>query len=700
MDPATAPADARTRNQPAPSAPSPWNQPVTSLRGVGPALAEQLARLNIFRTMDLLLHLPARYQDRTRAIPVADMQPGQECLAQGEVVDSRILVGRRRTWAVTLMENRGAQAETQGFAAKGGLRLRFFHFGQKQVDAMRPGSFVRCFGEVRVGAAGLEMVHPEYRIHSEMPTEFEQGLTPVYPTTKGLSQKRLRGLIAQLANLEWPAEDALSLPTLLFLHRPDAKASEQAIGQAQDALARQELTAYYLMMRFRQSHWAQHEALPLPRVQQLGRDLLNHLGFRLTGAQRRVVREVLLDLERREPMLRLLQGDVGSGKTVVAAFAAARGAEHGAQTAIMAPTEVLAEQHYQSFSSWLAPLGVSVALLTGGQRPAQRRRLLEGLASGEILVALGTHALFQRDVTFHNLALAVIDEQHRFGVHQRMALRAKGRTPHQLIMTATPIPRTLTMALYADMDVSVLDELPPGRQPVTTRLVAAGRRDELLGRLAKVLDSGQQAYWICTLIEDSEQLDAQAAESTWEMLRDALPGRRIGLIHGRMKSERKAAEMASFKSGETALLVATTVIEVGVDVPNASLMIIENPERLGLAQLHQLRGRIGRGARASHCLLLYGENLKEASRARLRVIRNSQDGFYIAEQDLALRGPGEILGSRQTGESRFRVASLTRHGHLLPEIVQEGDRLLREAPNSAEVLRQIWAGGDANLVSV
>lgn len=699
MQPATA-APAAVGGQPPGSPLGAWDQPVASLRGVGPALVEQLARLNIVRIMDLLLHLPARYQDRTRAIPLADLQPGQECLVQGEVADSRVTAGLRRTWVVTITDNGAAGGKTEGAATQGALRLRFFHFGRKQVDAARPGCFARCFGEVRAGPAGLEMVHPEYRIHNKLPSEFEQGLTPVYPTTKGLSQKRLRALIAQLADLEWPAGEALSLRTLLFLHRPEARASEQEIGKAQDALARQELTAYYLMMRFRQSHWAQHEALPLPRVQQLGRVLLQHLGFQLTGAQRRVVREVLLDLERRQPMLRLLQGDVGSGKTVVAAFAAARAAEHGAQTAIMAPTEVLAEQHYQSFSSWLAPLGVSVALLTGGQKPAQRKRLLEGLASGEVLVALGTHALFQRDVKFHNLALAVIDEQHRFGVHQRMALRAKGRTPHQLIMTATPIPRTLTMALYADMDVSVLDELPPGRRPITTRLVAASRREELLRRLAKVLDSGQQAYWICTLIEDSEQLDAQAAESTWEMLREALPGRRIGLVHGRMKSERKAAEMARFKSGDTALLVATTVIEVGVDVPNASLMIIENPERLGLAQLHQLRGRVGRGARASHCLLLYGENLKEASRARLRVIRNSQDGFYIAEQDLALRGPGEILGARQTGESRFRVASLTRHGHLLPEIVREGDRLLREAPGTAEVLRRIWAGGDTALVSV
>ena len=453
-------------------------------------------------------------------------------------------------------------------------------------------------------------------------------------------------------------------------------------------------------MRFRQSQRQSQQAPPLPQAQQLGRTLLEQLGFKLTGAQRRVVREVLLDLAEARPMLRLLQGDVGSGKTVVAAFAAIRAAEHQAQTALMAPTEILAEQHYLSFSSWLAPLGIPVAMLTGGQSKAVRQRVLDGLASGETLVAVGTHALFQQATAFANLALTIVDEQHRFGVHQRMALRAKGRTPHQLIMTATPIPRTLTMALYADMDVSLLDELPPGRQPIDTRLVAASRRDEVLARIAKVLDAGQQAYWVCTLIEDSDQLYAESAESTWQRLKAQLPGRRIGLIHGRMKSEEKAAVMAGFKSGDHQLLVATTVIEVGVDVPNASLMVIENPERLGLAQLHQLRGRIGRGSRKSYCILLYGTPLGELSRERLKVIRESQDGFHIAEQDLALRGPGEILGTRQTGETRFRVASLERHAHLIPEIIQEGQRLLAEAPEEAEALRLAWAGGDVGPVSV
>ncbi len=638
--------------------------------------------------MDLLLHLPLRYQDRTRIVPLKALRIGQECLVQGQVTDSRITYGRQRNWLVVLNDGEGA------------LTLRFFHFSQRQVESLKIGRIARCFGEVRAGPTGMEMAHPEYRDYAEPPTELEAGLTPVYPTTKGLGQTRLRALVAQVRALDWPQGLSFPLESLFFLHLPPTGATGDDIAEAQERIARDELTAYYLVMRFRQSQRQSQHAPPLPQAQQLGRTLLEQLGFKLTGAQRRVVREVLLDLAEARPMLRLLQGDVGSGKTVVAAFAAIRAAEHQAQTALMAPTEILAEQHYLSFSSWLAPLGIPVAMLTGGQSKAVRQRVLDGLASGETLVAVGTHALFQQATAFANLALTIVDEQHRFGVHQRMALRAKGRTPHQLIMTATPIPRTLTMALYADMDVSLLDELPPGRQPIDTRLVAASRRDEVLARIAKVLDAGQQAYWVCTLIEDSDQLYAESAESTWQRLKAQLPGRRIGLIHGRMKSEEKAAVMAAFKSGEHQLLVATTVIEVGVDVPNASLMVIENPERLGLAQLHQLRGRIGRGSRKSYCILLYGTPLGEVSRERLKVIRESQDGFHIAEQDLALRGPGEILGTRQTGETRFRVASLERHAHLIPEIIQEGQRLLAEAPEEAEALRLAWAGGDVGPVSV
>ena len=669
--------------------PAPGDAPVTTLKGVGPALAAALVRLNVHKVKDLLLHLPYRYQDRTRLVPLRALLPGQECLVQGQVVDSRITYGRRRSWVVTLNDDGG-----------GLLRLRFFHFAARQVEALKVGRFVRCFGEVRSGPAGLEMAHPEYRDHPQPPGEPDGGLAPIYPTTKGLSQRRLRKLIRQLGETAWPADCALPLNALLFLHFPPADAAKEDIAKAQEEVARAELTAYYLVMRFRQSRRRRQEAAPLPRAQQLGRTLLRNLGFELTGAQRRVVRELLLDLEQRRPMLRLLQGDVGSGKTVAAAFAAVRAAEHGAQTALMAPTEVLAEQHYLSFSSWLEPLGIRVALLTGGQKAKVRRRILESLAGGDALVAVGTHALIQATISFRNLALAIVDEQHRFGVHQRMALRDKGHAPHQLIMTATPIPRTLTMALYADMDVSVIDELPPGRQPIVTRLVAASRREEVLARIAGVLDAGQQAYWVCTLIEESDESSAQSAEAAWEMLRAQLPGKRIGLIHGRMKSDEKAAVMAAFKAGEHQLLVATTVVEVGVDVANASLMVIENPERLGLAQLHQLRGRIGRGTHKSYCLLLYGDGLSEASRTRLKVIRESQDGFHIAEQDLALRGPGEISGVRQTGEARFRVADLNRHLHLMPEVVREGDRLLAEAPEEADALRLAWAEDEANLAAL
>ena len=662
---------------------NPGDVPVATLKGVGPALAATLSRLNVNKVKDLLLHLPSRYQDRTTLVPFKALTPGRECLVQGQVTDSRINYGRRRSWMVTL--NDGDRS----------LRLRFFHFAARQFETMKVGRFVRCFGEVRLGPAGLEMAHPEYRDYAEPPTELESGLTPVYPTTKGLSQNRLRALIGQLREAPWPEGSALALDALLFLHFPPAGASTDDIAKAQEKVARDELTAYYLVMRFRQRQRQRQQALPLPRAQQLGRTLLEQLGFELTGAQRRVVREVLLDLEQSRPMLRLLQGDVGSGKTVVAAFAAIRTAEHGAQTALLAPTEVLAEQHYLSFSEWLEPLGVPVVLLTGGQKKKMRANITERLANGDALVAVGTHALIQANIGFRNLALTIVDEQHRFGVHQRMALRAKGHAPHQLIMTATPIPRTLTMALYADMDVSILDELPPGRQPITTRLVAASRRDEVLARIGRVLDAGQQAYWVCTLIDESEESTAQSAEATWEVLRAKLPGKRIGLMHGRMKSDDKAKAMADFKRGEIQLLVATTVIEVGVDVANASLMIIENPELLGLAQLHQLRGRIGRGAHKSYCVLLYGEDLNETSRTRLKVVRESQDGFHIAEQDLTLRGPGEIAGTRQTGETRFRVASLERHAHLIPAIVREGNRLLANDPKAADALRLAWAGDDA-----
>ncbi|MFU8813890.1 MAG: ATP-dependent DNA helicase RecG, partial [Pseudomonadales bacterium] len=583
---------------------------------------------------------------------------------------------------------------------RGFLTLRFFHFSKPQQAALRPGSRIQAFGEVRFGPTGLEMAHPEYSLVTADRPPPEPGLTPVYPTTKGLSQNRLRSLTAQLSRLPWPADLGYPYQSLLYLHKPPPDASAESIAAAQEQLAADELTAYYLVMRGRQRDRARQTTMALPRAHQLGRRLLTNLGFELTTAQKRVVRDVLEDLALQVPMLRLVQGDVGSGKTVVAAFAAIRAAEHQAQTALMAPTEILAEQHYVNFSAWLAPLGIPVVLLTGSQTAAERRHAAEAVASGAALVAVGTHALFQSGVTFARLGLTIIDEQHRFGVHQRMALRDKGRTPHQLVMTATPIPRTLTMALYADMEVSVIDELPKGRQPIDTRVIADTRRDEVVATVGQVLATGRQAYWVCPLIEESDQLELAAAETTAAALTAALPGSTVGLLHGRQPGAEKARIMGEFVAGRIALLVATTVVEVGVDVANATLMVIENPERMGLSQLHQLRGRVGRGRDRSHCILLYKGPLGATARARLKVIRESQDGFYIAEQDLQLRGPGELLGTRQTGEQSFRIADLSRHAHLMAAVIRRGDRLLAEAPDEARALLEAWAPPDTGPATV
>ncbi|MDP6375119.1 MAG: ATP-dependent DNA helicase RecG [Pseudomonadales bacterium] len=667
---------------------APGELPVTELKGVGPGLAAKLATLGIYRLGDLLLHLPLRYQDRTRIVPMHELRPGDECLVEGTVVANRLAYGRRRSWTLLIEDDTGR------------VMLRFFHFSRQQQSNVYEGQTIRCFGEVRFGPTGLEMAHPEYRVHHAPPPPPEGRLTPVYPTTKGLGQNRWRTLSAQLRGYDWPQEEGTPFETLMFLHEPPASTTFDQIDAARERIARDELTTYYLIMRHRQLDRTHQRAIALPRAQQLGRQLLKRLGFRLTGAQRRVVTEVLNDLDRSQPMLRLVQGDVGSGKTVVAAFAAIRCAEHNAQTAIMAPTEILAEQHYLTMSEWLEPLGIRVVLLTGSQSASARKPLRAAMESGEALVAVGTHALFQNTVQFHNLALTIVDEQHRFGVHQRMSLRAKGSTPHQLVMTATPIPRTLTMALYADMDVSIIDELPAGRQPIETRVLQDGRRDDVLRRISAAIARGEQAYWVCALIEDSNTLPARSAETTYKWLIGVLPQAKVGLIHGRMPADEKARVMREFKEHRCQLLVATTVIEVGVDVPNASLMVIENPERLGLAQLHQLRGRIGRGRAKSYCTLLYAEGLSEAGRARLKVIRDSTDGFLIAEQDLKLRGPGELLGARQTGEQQFRVADLREHAHLMPEIVSRGDALLREAPEVCQALLRTWAPADTDHISV
>nr|MCH9663989.1 ATP-dependent DNA helicase RecG [Gammaproteobacteria bacterium] len=518
-----------------------------------------------------------RYQDRSHLVPLRSLSFDQEALVQGQVVNSEIAFGKRRSLLITIEDDTGQ------------LVLRYFYFSKTQQQGFAVGRYVRAYGVARFGPKRLEMVHPEYSTSESPPPEPQAALTPIYPTTDGLGQTRLRKLAQQALALDFvgsqEGEETSGWPLaeLAYLHQPPADASAADIEQMQQRIAFDELTAYYLVMQHRQSQRQQQQTLALPPANQLGRELLRQLGFRLTDAQRRATTEVLNDLARTQPMLRLIQGDVGSGKTVVAAFAAIRAAEHGAQTALMAPTEILAEQHYLNFSAWLAPLGIEVVLLTGSQKAKERRAGQEAIASGQALVAVGTHALFQQSIAFHNLGLTIVDEQHRFGVHQRMSLRDKGQVPHQLVLTATPIPRTLTMALYADMDVSLIDELPAGRQPITTVLVNNNRRDEILTRVRAVMDEGQQVYWVCTLIEPADELTASAAEPTYAELQQALPNYRIGLLHGRMNGAEKAHTMQAFKAGELQLLVATTVIEVGVDAPNATLIIIEDPNRLGLA---------------------------------------------------------------------------------------------------------------------
>ena len=673
---------------------------VTALKGVGAALAEKLAKVGLETLQDVLFHLPLRYQDRTRIVPIGALRPGQDAVVEGVVAGADVVMGRRRSLLVRLQDGSGT------------LSLRFYHFSQAQKEGLKRGTQIRCYGEVRPGSSGLEIYHPEYRaLSGNEPIAVEQTLTPIYPTTEGLTQQRLRQLSEQaLARLgphslpDWLprelADDYQLSPldqAIRYLHRPppDADLEELAEGRhwAQHRLAFEELLTHQLsLQRLRESVRAQ-QAPALPIARSLPQQYLANLGFTPTGAQQRVGAEIAYDLSQSEPMLRLVQGDVGAGKTVVAAFAALQALEAGYQVALMAPTEILAEQHFLNFSKWLAPLGLDVAWLAGKLKGKARASALEQIASGVPMV-VGTHALFQEEVQFQKLALVIIDEQHRFGVQQRLALRQKGvggrMCPHQLIMTATPIPRTLAMSAYADLDTSILDELPPGRTPVNTLVIADSRRLEVVERVRLACNEGRQAYWVCTLIEESEELTCQAAETTFEDLSAALGGLNVGLIHGRMKPAEKAAVMDQFKQGQLQLLVATTVIEVGVDVPNASLMIIENPERLGLAQLHQLRGRVGRGSAASHCVLLYHAPLSQLGRQRLAIMRETCDGFVIAEKDLELRGPGEMLGTRQTGLLQFKVADLMRDADLLPAVRDAAQALLEHWPQHVSPLLERW----------
>jgi ATP-dependent DNA helicase RecG len=680
--------------------------PASSLPGVGPALAEILRKLGIERLQDLWFHLPLRYEDRTRITPIRDLVAGESAQVEGAVEAVETGFRYRPQLKVAITDD---SHET--------LVLRFFHFRRQQVQQFAPGLRLRCFGAIRHGQHGLEMVHPQYRV-VRGEAAVEETLTPVYPVTEGLGQQRLRGVIDKaLARL--PGEAALELippellrplglmplrDALLGVHRPTPDADVQALlagsHPAQQRLAFEELLAHHLSLKRLRAQVRKHRASALPADPELRQRFLAALPFTLTGAQQRVGDEIARDLAKRVPMLRLVQGDVGSGKTVVAALAALHAIANGRQTALMAPTELLAEQHLRSFRAWFEPLGIEVVWLAGKVTGRARDKALAQLAEGAP-IAVGTHALMQEGVSFARLGLAIVDEQHRFGVQQRMALRDKGlaggEAPHQLVLTATPIPRTLAMSAYADLDVSTLDELPPGRTPVRTVAVANTRRDEVIERIRAACAEGRQAYWVCTLIEDSDQLQAQAAEVAHAQLCAALPGLAVGLVHGRMKPKQKQAAMDAFKDGHTALLVATTVIEVGVDVPNASLMVIENAERLGLAQLHQLRGRVGRGSVASTCVLLYQPPLSGLAKQRLATLRETNDGFVIAEKDLRLRGPGELLGTRQTGEMGFRVADIVRDASLMPAVQRVGTALLRDHPGLANRLTARWIGAAARF---
>lgn len=674
--------------------------PLSSLAGVGASQSSKLAKIGLYTLQDLLLHLPLRYEDRTQLCAIGQLLPGLHVTVEGEVLSTNVTFSGRRMMTCQISDGTGI------------LTLRFFNFNAAMKNSLSPGKRVLAYGEAKRGKYGAEMIHPEYRIQGDLSTPaLQETLTPVYPTTEGIRQATLRKLTDQalellntcaITELLPPelSQGMMSLPEALHtLHRPppDVQLSDLESGKhpAQRRLILEELLAHNLSMLALRAGAQRYHALSFGPNDKLKHDFLAALPFSPTLAQQRVVAEIEQDMARDVPMMRLVQGDVGSGKTLVAALAALRAIAHGNQVALMAPTELLAEQHANNFRHWFAPLGIEVGWLAGKQKGKARIAQQEAIASGQVAMVVGTHAIFQEQIQFSRLALVIIDEQHRFGVHQRLALWEKGQAqgfhPHQLIMTATPIPRTLAMTAYADLDTSVIDELPPGRTPVTTVAIADTRRNDIIERVRNAChDEGRQAYWVCTLIEESELLEAQAAEVTWEELKSQLPELNIGLVHGRMKSQEKQAVMQAFKQGELQLLVATTVIEVGVDVPNASLMIIENPERLGLAQLHQLRGRVGRGAVASHCVLLYKSPLSKTAQRRLQVLRDSNDGFVIAQQDLEIRGPGELLGTRQTGTAEFKVADLLRDQGMIPEVQRLARHIHERYPREARALIERW----------
>ncbi len=676
--------------------------PVTELKGVAAKMAQRLEKLGIKTVQDLLFHLPLRYEDRTQIYAIESLYPGSYGTIEATIQSSQIIQGRKRMLTCTVTDDSGM------------MTLRFFNFSIAQRNGLENGATIRAYGEVRRGKHNREIIHPEYKVLRQGDElTLSDTLTPIYPTTEGLkqaswikltdqalamlSENQLRELLPEALR---PNRMSL-IEALKLLHRPPIGVAlyelEQGTHPAQQRLIQEELLAHNLsMLKLRQR--SNHDtAVSMPSTGQLLQSFLSSLPFSPTGAQQRVVADINADLQQSHPMMRLVQGDVGSGKTLVAALAALQAIENGYQVAMMAPTELLAEQHANNFATWFEPLGLTVGWLAGKLKGKARAQSLEQIKTGQAHIIIGTHAIFQEQVEFNKLALIIIDEQHRFGVHQRLGLREKGISqgfhPHQLIMTATPIPRTLAMTAYADLDTSIIDELPPGRTPVTTVAISDSRRHEVIDRVRQAaLENGRQAYWVCTLIEESEVLECQAAEDTAAELQQLLPELAIGLVHGRMKPAEKQEIMARFKAGEINLLVATTVIEVGVDVPNASLMIIENPERLGLAQLHQLRGRVGRGAIASHCVLLYKAPLSATATKRLGVLRDSNDGFVIAQKDLEIRGPGEVLGTKQTGIADMKIADLIRDQHLIPQTQNLAQHIMQQAPDNVDAIIMRWLG--------
>jgi len=673
------------------------------ISGVGEVLVKKLNKCGIHSLQDLLFHLPYRYQDRTRVTAIQDLRAHDFCVVSGHVCKTEIKYGKRMMLDCYIEDKTGV------------MKLRFFHFNKQQVKNLEESPLIRAFGEVRGFSGMMEMIHPEYQLLQDENCPVDETLTPIYSTTQGLTQTRLRQLVNQalkisrhhLQDLEWMPEDQLSEHRLMplpfaieFLHNPPPDTSIGALEEgrhpARKRLALDELLAQRLSMQFARRSRRSLLAPPLAKTSELIGDFFKQLPFELTTAQKRVWCEIEKDIRHTKPMLRLVQGDVGSGKTIIAALAALKAIINGYQAVFMAPTDLLSEQHAINLSSWLGPLGIKIHRLSGKMKIKERRESLTAVSNGDCQLLIGTHAVFQKEVEFAKLGLVIIDEQHRFGVEQRLQLQQKGQndqdTPHQLLMTATPIPRTLSMTHFAHLDISVIDELPPGRMPVTTAVISQSKREPVIERLQSAIADGRQVYWVCTLIEESEKLQCMAATETAENLKQQLTTARVGLIHGRLKAVEKETIMAAFKAGDIDLLVATTVIEVGVDVPNASLMIIENAERLGLSQLHQLRGRVGRGHTQSHCLLLYQPPLSRQGSERLKVMRSTNDGFIISEKDLELRGAGEVLGSRQTGYRQFKIADLQQDQDLMPLLAPITKTLLTQDLKTAQAITQRWLG--------